>query len=163
MSPPPVCYLTKKSQRRKEEWMDQEDERQVWMWFLPSREEAGPAGIFPVRGDLQYSIRPRHQPCEALVPGSGVEPSSARLCCRYCARLGQSWAARPLLRWFSAFTRFPWQECHLQLPSPVTSPKESSPLLRPCQLSQGRSPKPSPPGGGGAWLLSSVPGGPSSF
>lgn len=129
--------------------MDQEDERQVWMWFLPSREEAGPAGIFPVRGDLQYSIRPRHQPCKALVPGSGVEPSSARLCCRYCARLGQSWAAWPLLRWFSAFTRFPWQECHLQLPSPVTSPKESSPLLRPCQLSQGRSPKPSPPPGGG--------------
>lgn len=54
-----------KKKGKKEVWMDKEDERQMWMWFLPSLEEAS-AGIFPIRDDLPLQLQARGQLCEVV-------------------------------------------------------------------------------------------------
>lgn len=80
-----------KEKRRKEEWLDKEEERQVWTEVVPVKTaRAGTAGIFPVRG-IPVQHRPRHQQCEPVIPGSGREPCSGSFCSRYRATTALGW------------------------------------------------------------------------
>lgn len=79
-----------KEKRKKEEWLDEEEERQVWTEVVPVQTaRAGTAGIFPVVVS-QSSIGPGTA-CEAVVPGSGREPCSGSFCSRYRAAAALGW------------------------------------------------------------------------
>lgn len=157
MSPQVLCKLeltcphlqiphqkeSRRKEGRKDGWTRKRKGKCGRMWFLSRLQELGPAGIFPVRG-IPVQPQLRHQQCEAVVPGSGPEPCSPSLCCRYCAATALGWDRTGLhcpCAGLKPFVCFPWQERHLCLLTPVTSPKESFPLLMPCQLSQGGFPR----------------------